>query len=585
MKLPFATKAPAEGEAKPKKKLRKPKHLKRVAAIAVVAVIALGAAVRFLAPNNAEAVQTFTDEAAARRDIQTTLTATGTLAPLNQYNVTTLARGEVLTCTFEEGDVVQKGDLLYTIDSSDVQDSIEKSKLSLEQSRLSYPQQLESLADLTVKSEKTGVITDVAVEVGDQVQAGGTIATLRDSATMKLKVPFNSADAQTFYIGQGATVTLDGSFETLSGTITAIDGADTVLDGYQIVRNVTIAVPNPGALSPSAAGTATINGIACNGGANFEYNAETTISADTSGKVASLSIREGSAVTSGQTVAKLTSTSLQNQAENSALSLQSAELSLQNTIDSLDDYNVTAPISGTIVTRNTKAGDSIDSSSGITALAVIYDMSALKFDIALDELDVNQVEVGQQVQVTVDALDGETFTGYITNISVAGTTANGATTYPVTVQIDDPPAALLPGMNVDASIITGEAKDVIAIPSAAVQRGSTVYVKDASAKPTAAQDDEAGDGAAAPGGRAAAAVPDGYRAVQVETGLADDNYIEITSGLSEGDVVYVPQVSRESGGNGMQMMMTGGAMPDGGGMGGGPGGGGMGGGPSGGGMP
>ncbi|MCB6365709.1 HlyD family efflux transporter periplasmic adaptor subunit [Intestinibacillus massiliensis] len=580
----------------PAKKKKSGKKLKRVVAAVLVLALAGAAGVHFLSPKQADAKASFTEEAAARRDITTTLTGTGTLAPLNQYNVTTLARGEVLTCTFEEGDTVQKGDLLYTIDSSDVEDNIEKSRLSLQQSQLSYNQQLESLADLSVKAKKSGVITDVAVEAGDEVKAGDKIADVRDSSVMKLKVPFNSADAQGFYVGQAAAVTIDGSFETLSGTVAEIDGADTVLEGYQMVRNVTISVQNPGALSPSAAGTATVGGVACNSGANFEYNAESTITAEVAGTVASVSVHSGSAVSAGQVVCKMTSTSIQNQVENQALSLKNAELSLQSTIDSLDDYKVTAPISGTVVTKNTQAGDSIDSSSGVSALAVIYDMSALTFDIALDELDVNQVQVGQEVQVTVDALDGQSFTGYITNISVAGTTNNGATTYPVTVQIDDPPAELLPGMNVDASIITGEAKDVLAVPVSAVQRGNVVFVKDSAAgnEKGAAQDaagapDTAGEGAGAPGGGkqagkpgAMAAAPDGYKSVTVETGLANDDYIEIQSGLSEGDVVYVPEVERSNSG-GMQMDMM---MPAGGGMGGAPGGGGgMGGGPGGGGMP
>ena len=66
----------------------------------------------------------------------------------------------------------------------------------------------------------------------------------------------------------------------------------------------------------------------------------------------------------------------------------------------------------------------------------------------------------------------------VTKVSVAGTTSNGVTTYPVTVQIDNPPEDLLPGMNVDAVIVVDEATDVIAVPISAVQRGDIVYVKD-----------------------------------------------------------------------------------------------------------
>ena len=605
MNLPFPLKrkerAPASATADalsptadtPARKKPRKKRV-RIIAILLLIVIAAGVAAHSFLGKKTDDTSTYTEAEVSRRDITTTLTGTGTLEPINQYNITTLAKGEVLTCSFNEGDTVQKGELLYTIDSTDVGESIEKSRLSLQQSQLSYQQELNSLADLSVKSKKSGIITDVSVEVGDEVKSGDAIATLRDSAVMKLKVPFNSADAKSFYVGQGATVTIDGSFETLSGRITEIDGADTVLDGYQMVRYVTLAVTNPGALSPSASGTATVNGIACNSGATFAYNAESTVTADAAGTVASVPVSSGSTVGAGDIICKMTSTSLESQVQNAAISLKNAELSLQNTIDSLDDYKVTAPISGTVVTKTTQVGDSIDSSSGVSALAVIYDMSSLTFDIALDELDVNQVKVGQEVTVEVDALDGQDFTGKITNISVAGTTTNGATTYPVTVQIDNPPAELLPGMNVNASIITGESTGVLAVPVAAIQRDNIVYVKDSGAETTkdsasdepAASSDahapealqpsgdtvkqaggnftEGGDRSAAGGEdstpsqnsggsktasenqASASKVPEGYHAVTVKTGLSDDDYIEITSGLSEGDIIYVPQAQRET---------------------------------------
>lgn len=519
------------------KKKKRGKLKKKVVIPAVLIVVLVGGfGVRhFLLAGKDEVTQTYTESEASRQDIQLTLSATGTIEPANQYEVTSAVQGEVLSCTFEEGDEVKKGDVLYEIDSTDAQNSIEQAELSLQQSQNSYNQTVESLDDLNVKSDKSGVVTKLYVEVGDQVQAGATIADVRDSSSMELTVPFNSADAASFGVGATATVTLDGSFETLTGTVTAIDAADTVLDGYQIVRYVTIRVSNPGGLSTSSAASATINGVACNQGANFTYLSEFSITADTAGKVASLSIREGSSVSAGQTVATLSSTSVANQVENSKLSLAQQELSYQNTVDKLDDYTITAPIDGTVITKNTKVGDTLDATNGQTTLAVIYDLSYLTFDISLDELDINEVAVGQTVNITCDSLeDAGTIEGVVTKVSVAGTTANGVTSYPVTVQIDNPPEDLLPGMNVDATIVVEEATDAIAVPIAAVQRGNVVYVKDDSAKNT--------DGTMVNG----TLLPDGWKAVEVETGLSDANYIEIVSGIAEGDIVYVPQVIRES---------------------------------------
>lgn len=483
----------------------------------------------------------------------------------------------MLSCTFEEGDTVKKGDTLYEIDKTDAQNQIEQAKLQLEQSRNSYNQTAESLNDLTVTSKKSGMITELYVEVGDEVQAGAKIADVRDSSVMELRVPFNSADVSKFGVGSTATVTMDSSFETLTGSVTSIDAQETVLDGYQIVKYVTIRVNNPGGLSTSSAATATVGGVACNQGANFTCLSESTITADASGTVASLSVSEGSRVSVGSVVAHLSSTQTENQITNSRLSLEQQQLSYQNTVEKLNDYTITAPIDGTIITRNIKVGDTLDATNGQTTLAVIYDMSYLTFDISLDELDVNEVAVGQTVNITCDSLtDAGTFEGTVTKVSVAGTTSNGVTTYPVTVRIDSAPDGLLPGMNVDATIVVEESKDALTVPVAAVQRGNTVYVKDDSAKNT--------DSTMVGG----TVLPDGWREATVETGLSDDSNIEITSGLSEGDTVYVPQVQAQSSSDD-QMMPGGdmGGMPSGGDMGGAPGGGGGGapGGGGGGGMP
>ena len=178
--------------------------------------------------------------------------------------------------------------------------------------------------------------------------------------------------------------------------------------------------------------------------------------------------------------------------------------------------------------------------------------------MSIDELDISLVEVGQTVEVTADAVEGKTYTGVVTKVSVAGTTSGGITTYPVTVRIDETDG-LLPGMNVDAQIVIAEKDSALAIPSGAVNRGNTVLITSDSPSAVNALDQEA---------------PEGYVYVQVETGVSDDSYTEILSGLQEGDTVAYIAVSGSSNGMGMMGGMPGGmggGMPSGGGM---PGGGG-----------
>lgn len=557
---------------------------KKLVAVVLVLAVAGGFGVHtWLGRQQVVAVE-YQEQDVETRDIQTTLSYTGTIQPLDQYSVTALVKGDVLQAPVEEGQQVNAGDLLYVIDSSDAQDNIKKSQLSLEQSQMSYEQTLKTAEDLYVKSDIAGVVQKLYVEVGDSVNAGAQIADVYDQSVMEIELPFNSEDAQSFSIGSSAVVTMADSFETLYGTVTDISAVDQVLDGYMLTRNVTIQVSNPGGLTESSYATAMVDGKACNTGANFSYINKRTITAKTSGDVKTINVNEGGAVSNGTVIVTLESDTMANSLRNSAISVEQSELSLKSQQDALEDYSITAPISGTVVTKNIKAGDTLDNTNGANTMCVIYDLSKLTFDMSVDELDVKSLETGMQVEVTCDALEGETYYGTITNISLEGTTSGGVTTYPVTVTIEDT-GNLIPGMNIDAAIITASAESALAVPTSAVQRGNIVYVtKDspsaANALPSANK--EQGEDTAQEGiTMAQQNVPQGYVAVQVETGISDDNYIQITSGLQEGDKVAISTVRAGSSSEGEAGMMPGGMPGDmsggmaGGGM---PGGGAMGGG-------
>lgn len=208
-------------------------------------------------------------------------------------------------------------------------------------------------------------------------------------------------------------------------------------------------------------------------------------------------------------------------------------------------------------------------------MAVIYDLSAMTLSMSVDELDVGSVKVGQQVNITADAVEGERFTGTVTNVSLESSYSNGVTNYPVTVLLDET-GDLLPGMNVDAEIVLDSSKDALCIPAGALMRGNRVYVKAGREAETDAGDPgrEKGSAKETEGPeKSQGNVPDGFVAVIVETGIINDDYVEILSGLSEGDEVYVDPSAGSTVTNAWQM---GGPM---GGYGGGPMGGPSGGGP------
>ncbi len=526
---------------------------KRVILPVLACVLAGTVALRFLGGGQSTAAVglTYTTAVVERRDITAQITGSGSLEAANSYSVTSLAEGNILTADFEEGDQVEEGTVLYTIDASDLSSTLEQAQISLDQAQRSYDSRLKDLEKLSITAPKAGRVLSLEVEAGDEVSAGQTIATLRNSDVMTLEVPFLSDETQGFHVGQSASVTLESTFETLEGTVSKVDQADTVLEGNMIVRYVTVEVPNPGALSVNQTGSVTVDGCASAGSASFQYAAEENITAEVSGQVADLRAQEGSWVNKGGVILTLTSDSVEDNVRSAADSLRNAELSLESRYDQLDNYTITSPIRGTVIDKNYKAGETSEAGK---VLCSIYDLSYLTMTLSVDELDISHIEAGQKVSVTADAVEGKIYTGVVTKVSVAGTSSGGTTTYPVTVRIDET-EGLLPGMNVDAAITLQSASGVLAIPTGALNRGNTVLVT--------ADSPSAANGTAMEGGE--------YCSVPVEIGTSDSSYIEIVSGLQEGDTVaYIPTTS--SGGFGIVKMpggmggvaFEGGAMPGGG---------------------
>ena len=533
---PETTTAPAEEQEKgapafkaPKKKR---KWIKRVIILAVVVAFLVFLLSRCMGAGQQLLSSAYLPYTASMRDMMVSVSGTGTIEPIQSYKVTTLVSGEILEAPFEEGQTVHKGDVLFRIDARDVENNIAQLELNVQSAQLALDDLLKNQSDnqkdRSITAKDAGVITELHVEQGDSVTVGTVIADVLDRDHMKLKVPFHASDAAGFYVGQTATVAVSGTTSTLSGTVSEIAATDEVGPGGTLVRQVTILVNNPGVLTDSSQGTASIGGAACASGAAFTYATSSQITAKASGDIDTLSVKEGDRVSKGQVIGMISEQDLETQIENARISLENAQLSLKSAQEKLEDYTITSTIDGEVIEKNLDVGDNINgmSSSGATVTypAVIYDRSQLTFEMDIDEQDISQIQVGQKVEITADALDGQSFTGVVDKININGTTANGHTSYPVTVLVDGSPEELYPGMNVSAKIIIEEAGSVLTLPVEAVERGNTVLV--------ATEDclDEKGN------------VVDITAAEkrEVTLGRNDDNYIEIVDGLEEGDVVLAP---------------------------------------------
>lgn len=495
-----------------------------------VVCVAVAGGVFLLRPQQAKPASvdaSYTEAAPERRDVTNTLSGTGTLNPANTYTVKSLVEGKVLTGTIEEGDIVEESNVLYTIDSSDASTNFEKAEIAMQQAQRSYDKVVDRQY---VRAEVAGVVSSLKVTKGDEVTSGQEVAVIRDSSKMLLTLEFPAADAANFSVGQSAAVTLDGTFEQLDGTVTSVSGTDALSAGNLLTRTVTITVKNAGGLTTAQAATASINGVSSIGSATFAYQAERTLTAQASGTVTSINVQEGSEVAKDDIILGLSGDDLTESIQSASESLRSAEISMQNLQDAMNNYTITAPISGTIIEKDAKVGDAVKAGD---TLCIVYDLSYLEMGINVDELQISSITVGQKVQITADAVPDKTYVGTVTRVSMKGTSNSGTTTYPVTIRIDDTDG-LRPGMNANAEIVVAEAKNALVVPNAAVMRGSYVLVTKDS--PSAANADTTME------------APEGFVYVPVKTGVSDDDYTQIVSGIQEGDTIgYDPSsVSSDS---------------------------------------
>ena len=536
-------------------KLKKQKLLKRIVII-LVAIIAVIIVIRLIL--NAKKKQEETAEVMKNvskvriMNISSEISGSGTLKPKDSYTITSLVEGNVTNVFFDMGDKVIKDQLLLTIDSStayreivNASSSVAQAQDTYNQAKYEYEKLLSDYEGRSYKSPYDGALRTFTVKAGDKLNNNTKIGSIVNDALMTIKVPFANNDAKSINVGATALLELQETGEYLSGTVKGIAEEAQVNDSGALVRYVTIVCENPGGLTTNNTAIAVVGNYASIEDASFELETDEELTfTDGSGvEVEKLLVTEGAIVKKGTPLFLITEETFNNVLTSkkktylsSEEALTKAENNYDDAIDNYDEYFITAPIDGTVITKDAKVGDKIQkSSSSAKTLATLYDLSELTFDMDIDELDISNIKEGQEVNVQADAFNNRIFKGTITNVSLVAANSNGVTNYPVTVTITDT-GELLPGMNVDAYVILANVENAVAIPADALQRGNVVYVLNSS--PTIKSGNYSTEGVS---DRVKNRAPDGFTAISVTTGISNENYIEIKSGLQEDDEVYVTE--------------------------------------------
>jgi HlyD family secretion protein len=208
------------------------------------------------------------------------------------------------------------------------------------------------------------------------------------------------------------------------------------------------------------------------------------------------------------------------QLEQLDLSLSQAQLKLDSAQRALEDTKLVAPMDGTVTVLNAKAGE--QASAGQAAV-VLSDLETFVVEVSLDETDVAKVSLGQQAIVTLDAFPGEELAGEVADIAPVAESVSGVVLYPVTIQLAPTETPARAGMTADVAIVAASQADTLIVPLRAIQSD---------------------DGKSYVWRRSS----DGFEKVEVTLGVMTETEIEITNGLSEGDVVSVVASPSQGGG-------------------------------------
>ena len=150
-----------------------------------------------------------------------------------------------------------------------------------------------------------------------------------------------------------------------------------------------------------------------------------------------------------------------------------AQVALENARIRLDDTDVRAPITGTIIEKSVERGQVISSPTsdvgGGTVLLKMADLNLVQVRTLVDETDIGKIRAGLRATITVDAYPNTPFEGTVLKIEPQAETLQNVTMFPVLVRIENRDGRLKPGMNTEVEIHVGRRDSVLAIPNAALR--------------------------------------------------------------------------------------------------------------------
>ena len=453
----------------------------------------------------------------------------------------TLATGGIVREVYvTEGQKVMAGDPLFVVESEAARTAVEQARSEVEGLEKQMSALQKDIAGLNLAPFYPGKLMDcITLNPGDTISKGQKVATLADDTKLRLTQYYSYAYEGMIYEGQQVQVSIPGLMQLLPGTVEKVYMVSRITPEGSKLFSAQILVDNPGTLTAGMTASAYV----LEGGEEIypyeadelKYNRVGDLCSTVNGTVISSALVDYLQVGVGQVVLRIDGEdtegeifALQERIDNAAKALANAEKNLAN-------CEAVAPISGTVMGLmlwpDMEFGEN-------TAALTIADTSTIIVDATVDERNVSYVKPGAYVEVDQW---GSIYSGVVDSLSLNSRAENGVARYPMVISVDNFDGTLMTGSYINYSLVASQNDNCLVVP---IQCVKTVTLPDGNAGDVVFVQGERPD-TAVEVDLEMMGVPEGFWAVPVETGIADDYYVEIKSGVEADTVVFTQMMTTE----------------------------------------
>lgn len=541
---------------------RLPRPVRIGLTVLILAALVAGAAYVVHRTGQSAEEDTVQTAVATRGYLETYVEGSGYTAAKTRAELGKDLKGKVLTVGAATGDTVTAGQVLLTVDPTEMRAELEDAQTALNEAQKGVNEANKTLSDLSVTAPFTGRLLppgevtsdsaatgsedaapaspeEVKIQKGDEVDSGTVLGTLVDDTNMRLELYYSYAYIDKLKVGQSAVVSIPQTMGTVTGTVDQIDRIEKISDEGGRLFRATVTFRNPGTLKAGMDATATVTAdglnIAPTGSGKLAYSRETQLTTKASGTASAACAPSYQKFTAGQTILRLTSDDATAALQSAQQLVQSRQETVNELTQRIEQCTVVSPINGVVMSMNAVEGEDL---TGETVPCVVADTQNIIVNADIAMSDVPSVQAGQPAFLSMYyGNDTLTFTGTVQSVALEANKDNNnqgsMPTFPAVISVDPVEGQpLRPDFSVDYRITTAQAEDCIMVPSSAVVNtadGVAVF-----AQPAEGQTFD--NAQPIPEG---AEVPEGFVLVPVEVGISDAENTEILSGLDEGTTVFL----------------------------------------------